>query len=123
MALLVKPGVILGTVFAPAGARLLEVLKQLAPTYDFDLTITSFRDGVHSGPGDPHPLGEAVDLRVHGLTDDQVRRLLIDLRATLYRVPRRFYVTLEGAGTPDAHIHCQRRAGTQYSALDYLNNL
>lgn len=121
--LLIKDGVDLGTVLAPAGARLFEVLKQLVSTYELNVTLTSVRDGVHSGPEDPHHSGEAVDIRTHGLTTDQGALLLRHLQRALYRDPRRFYVTLEKAGTPDEHIHCQRRQGTTYTVADYLNNL
>lgn len=69
--IVLKPGVDLGTDLAPAGARILDVLKRLASTYDFDITITSGRDGVHSGPLDPHKTGEAFDLRSKGLAPGQ----------------------------------------------------
>lgn len=121
--ILLKPGVDLGTVLAAAGARILEVLKALAPTYDFDITITSGRDGVHSGPDDPHHTGEAFDLRTNTLTTAQKYRLLSDLRLALYKPDRRFYAFLEAAGTPNEHLHVQRRAGTTYEPLDYLDSL
>jgi len=120
--LLVKPGVEFGTVLAPAGAQILEKLKLIVAGYDFNVTITSARDGVHSGPLDPHHSGEAFDLRVNDLTPGQIGRLLSDLRLFLYGEPRRFYAFLEAPGTPNAHIHVQRRAGTTYSVLDYLQD-
>ena len=120
--LLVKLGVDFGTVLAPAGARILEVVKRLVASYPFDATITSARDGVHSGPGDPHHKGEAFDLRTHGLTDDQKALLLADLRETLYKTPRKFYAFLEAPGTPNEHIHCQRRKGETYAVSDYLQD-
>ena len=120
--LLIKSGVDLGTTLAPAGARMLDLCKRLAPTYDFDLVITSGRDGVHSGPHDPHFTGEAFDLRTQGLSEPQKRRLLNDLRVGLYREPRRFYAFLEDAGGPNEHIHVQRRMGTVYTVDDYLND-
>jgi hypothetical protein len=124
--LLVKSGVEFGAELAPAGARILEVLKRLVPDYDFDITITSARDGTHSGPGDPHHKGEAFDLRVHNLTPVKFRGVLSDLKAYLYPAlagePRRFYAALEGLGTPNAHIHIQRRKGTTYTVLDYLQD-
>lgn len=122
--LTVKEGVDFGSSLAPAGARILDVLKRLAPTYDFDLCVTSARDGVHSGPNDPHHSGEAFDIRSNGLNSLQIARLLHDLQAALTMgAPRRFYVLYEAAGTPGAHIHVQRRAGTSYTVLDYLQNL
>ena len=120
--LLVKTGVDFGGAFAPAGARILEVLKRIVPAYPFDVIITSARDGTHSGPEDPHHKGEAFDLRTHGLTDDQKALLLLDLRETLYKAPRKFYAFLEAPGQPYEHIHVQKRKGTTYSMLDYLNN-
>jgi hypothetical protein len=121
--LLVKAGVDFGTFLAPAGAQILEKLKLIVAGFDFNVTITSSRDGVHSGPLDPHHTGEAFDLRVNDLTPGQIQRLLNDLRLSLYRDPRRFYAFLEAPGTPNEHIHVQRRAGTTYSVLDYLQDL
>lgn len=118
----VKPGVDFGDSLSFAGARILEVLKDLVSRYDFDVTITSARDGKHSGPNDPHHKGDAFDLRVRTLTVDQIRRLVSDLRLRLYKEPRKFYAFHEAAGTANAHIHCQRRAGTIYTVDDYLAN-
>ena len=121
--LLVKPfGVDFGATLAPAGARILDVLKRLAPTYQFDITITSARDGNHSGLGDPHHTGEAFDLRTKTLTDSQKAALLTDLRYALYKTPRKFWVDLEAPGQPYEHIHVQRRKGVTYTVVDYLNN-
>lgn len=118
----VKDGVEFGTELAPAGCQILSVLKTLVETYPFDVTITSARDGAHSGPDDPHHSGEAFDLRVNDLTPAQASTLLRDLQARLYRDPRRFFAFLEASGTSNQHIHVQRRSGTTYSVLDYLNN-
>lgn len=121
--ILVKDGVDFGTSLAPAGAQILSVLKTLVKAYSFDVTITSARDGVHSGPDDPHHSGEAFDLRTHDLTAAQAALLLHDLQTALYPGARRFFAFLEASGTDNTHIHVQRRSGTTYSALDYLNNL
>lgn len=120
--ILIKDGVDFGTDLAPAGARILDELKRIVAGYDFDVTITSARDGVHSGPADPHHSGEAFDFRTHGLTPEQRGRLLNDLQAALYRDPRRFFAFIEAPGTDNEHIHIQRKAGTTYSVLDYLKN-
>lgn len=124
--LLVKPGVEFGGVLHPAGARILEVLKQIVAELPFDVTITSSRDGMHSGVGDPHHSGEAFDLRTHSLSPAQKQGLLGRLKAGLYREPtgpgRRFYAFLEAPGTDNEHIHVQRRKGTSYNVLDYLSN-
>lgn len=120
--LLIKPGVNFGESLAPAGARMLDVLKLLVPSYPFDVTITSARDGEHSGPRDPHHSGEAFDIRTNTLQPSQKRLLLNDLRTALYKDPRRFYAFLEDAGGLNEHLHCQRRAGTIYTVCDYLEN-
>ena len=121
--MLVKDGVDFGSTLAPAGARILDLLKRLAPTYDFDITITSARDGAHSGPDDPHHSGEAFDIRSNGLSALQIARLLHDVQAGLYSSdPRCFYAFYEAAGTPNAHLHIQRRAGRTYTVLDYLSD-
>lgn len=125
--LLIKPGVDFGTVLAPAGARILDVVKRLTISYIFDVVVTSARDGVHSGPLDPHKTGEAFDLRTKTLTSDQKRQLLKDLQLELYGPndfdhPRRFYAFLEDAGGNNEHIHVQRRSGTTYDVMDYLED-
>lgn len=122
--LLTKAGVDYGSSLAPAGARILDVLKQLAPTYVFDTTVTSARDGVHSGSADPHHSGEAFDVRSQGLSSADKATVLQDIRRLLYAsTPRRFYAFLEDAGGPNEHFHIQRRAGTIYTVADYLANL
>lgn len=120
--LLVKEGVDFGTSLHFAGARILDVLKVLVASYDFDVTITSSRDGIHSGPDDPHHFGAAFDLRTHDLTTAQAARLLHDLQRVLYRTPRRFYAFLESPQQPNEHVHVQLRSGTVYTITDYLQN-
>lgn len=116
MKILLKPGVVIEPL-APAGARILEVLKGLS--LPFPATITSGRDGQHSGPADPHRHGEAFDVRTRGLQDDQKAALLEGLHVGL---GSRFFAFLEAPGTPNEHIHVQRRKGTTYSLADYLSN-
>lgn len=116
--ILVKPGVEFGDSFAPAGARILEALKQIVRYLGFDVTITSARDGEHSGPEDPHHKGEAFDIRTHDLSKPQKDTLLGLLKARLGDI--HFFAFLEAAGTPNEHIHVQRKKGTTYSPLDYL---
>jgi hypothetical protein len=121
--LLVKPGTEFGMSLAFAGARILDVAKKVAELVEFDIVITSARDGVHSGPNDPHHSGEAFDFRTNTLQPDQKARLLTSLQNGLYTSqPRRFYAFLEDVGGPNEHIHVQRRAGTTYSVFDYLSN-
>jgi hypothetical protein len=118
---LVKTGVEF-TRIAPAGARILEVLRALVTELPFNVTITSACDGVHSagdagGRQDPHYTGEAYDLRTRDLTALEKGRLLMELQR---RLGDRFYAFLEAPLTPNEHIHVQRRKGTVYSILDYL---
>jgi hypothetical protein len=121
MAVLVKPGVEFGNELAPAGCRILDAIKRIAQEVDFDIVITSARDGVHSGPNDPHHSGEAYDLRTKTLQPAQKTLLVTLLRRELYQTPRRFYCFLEAAGGGNEHVHVQRRAGTTYSIYDYLS--
>ena len=120
--LLIKPGVDFGASLAPAGARILEVLKKVAVEIDFDLVITSANDSVHA-TGSAHYTNEAFDIRTKSLTPPQKRLLLETLRLALYHEPRRFYVIQEDLGGPQEHIHLQKRLGTTYSVYDYLANL
>lgn len=104
---------------APAGARILEVLKQIAAPSPLDITITSAADGTHSGPADPHHSGEAFDVRTHGLSPEQIIRFLGDIRI---RLGGRFYAFVEDPNGPNEHIHIQKRKGTVYTMLNYLAN-
>ena len=117
----VKPG----TTFAyhPAGFRILEAVRATALKLDIDVTITSGSDGLHSGPSDPHHSGEAYDLRTKDLPQPVKVALLAGIRDELGEDEpnRRFYTFLEAPGTSNEHLHCQRRKGTSYSMLDYLN--
>lgn len=121
--LLVKAGVDFGPGLAPGGARMLCALKRLVKDYEFDITITSSRDGKHSGQGDPHHHGNALDIRTKNLTNAQKARLVADLQTALYRPIRRFYVFLEDAGGVNEHIHMQVRRGTTYSTADDIADL
>lgn len=110
------------TTIRPAGFVILTALKAIAREVSFDITITSACDGVHpAGDGaqslDPHYTGEAYDLRTHDLSALQKGQLLTTL---ITRLGDRFYAFLEAPGTPNEHIHVQRRKGTLYTVLDYL---
>lgn len=115
----IKPGVTFEP-YAPAGIRILEVLKSIVQSYPFDVTITSGTDGVHSGPLDPHKLGMAFDIRTKDLSAANKHLLLIDLQKSL---GPHFHAFLESPGTPNEHIHCQRTYGTVYYIEDYFNNV
>ena|SRR5882672_4644830 len=116
--LLAKDGVEFGAQAGWAGARILEVTKFVIIRYEFDITITSARDGQHA-PNSPHYEGNAFDFRTHGLPEGAAMRFLRDLSLAL---GPRFYAFLEAPGTPNEHIHCQQAKGTTYSALQYLQN-
>ena len=109
--LFTKPGVDYGEGLAPAGHVVYNVVKRLTAAYDFNMTVTSARDGNHSGPNDPHKRGEALDFRSKHLTADEKARVLADIQRVLYAEPRRFYAFLEDPGQPNEHFHVQLRRG------------
>lgn len=118
MSVKIKPGVAFITI-APAGYQILSALKETSKTLGLDLVITSGTDGLHSGPFDPHKLGEAYDVRTHNLTDDQKPVVLDMVMDILGR--NRFYGSIEDSGKPNEHYHFQRRIGTRYTVEDFLN--
>jgi hypothetical protein len=113
----IKPGVEF-KVIAPAGMRILEVLKSIVKSYTFDVTITSGTDGIHSGPADPHYLGMAYDIRTHDLKPEQKQLLLMDLQKTL---GPEFTMFIESPNTNLEHLHCQRKYGTTFTIEEYFN--
>jgi hypothetical protein len=110
----VKPGVVL-LPLAPAGVRVLEVLRQ--SKLDWTCTITSGRDGTHSGPSDPHHSGEAFDLRTHGLTASQKASWV---NVLMHELGSAFYAFLEAPGASNEHIHVQKKRGTTYTVEQLL---
>jgi hypothetical protein len=117
--LLTKATVEYGPGFGFGGARILDVAKQIITPLDFDVTITSSRDGEHSGPDDPHHSGNAFDFRTHDLIGARKTLWLSKLRT---RLGDRFTILLENEGLPNEHCHVQPRKGTVYTALDYLRD-
>jgi hypothetical protein len=125
----VKPGVLFTTI-APAGFRLLQAIERAARAVRVELTITSACDGAHSGPEDPHHRGEAYDVRSHGLPEAVKDAVLAQILAACnddgtgpaQPVPdiarslasSKFFGFLEGAGTPNEHLHVQLRKGRSY---------
>lgn len=99
-------------VIAPAGFRILGAIETTARRAGVDLTITSACDGMHSGPGDPHHLGEAYDVRTHGFNPDQKLMILNCFQALL--PADQFYCFLEAPNTGNEHWHCQRKKDTVY---------
>ena len=98
-----------GTVrnMAPGGIRLLAAADATAQEIGHDMTVTSAMDGTHSGPDDPHPHGNALDLRSHDLPDK-----LKTLEVLQKHHGPLFYSFLEDEGTDNEHIHAQVRKGT-----------
>ena len=104
----VKDGVLF-TKIAPGGFRILAALEDAADRIFHDLTITSACDGEHSGPNDPHPRGEAYDVRSKDLPDPQLA-----LKAIQDFLGERFFAWIEDAGQDNEHIHVQIRKGSVY---------
>lgn len=98
------------SVISPAGFHILWALRQTALTCGHDLTITSACDGLHSGPDDPHPTGDAYDVRSKNLPDKQ---LVLDTVMGLLGTTK-FYGFLEDQDTENEHFHIQRRHGILY---------
>lgn len=113
---------------APAGFRILGALDTLCRLRNIDIEITSGTDGTHSGPTDPHYKGEAFDIRSNSMPNtvyrqDIVREIINLLRDHAEDVPfevsggwavKYFFAFLENEGTPNAHIHIQRRKNVVY---------
>jgi len=93
----------------PGGIRILAAFDYAAWHIAHDITITSGADGIHSGPADPHPKGDAYDARIHDLPDPQLA-----LKALQDFLGDRFFVWIEDAGTDNEHIHAQVKKGTVY---------
>lgn len=129
MALLTKVGVTISP--NPAGLHLLGSIERVARTWTVgDLTITA---GSDSHPiGDVHTLGQAFDLRTHGLSDSQRKGLLERILADLQQSPADVATTLsltdiwyaravllwfgqiENYNQPNEHLHIQLRNGRQF---------
>jgi hypothetical protein len=104
--ILVKPGVTFKEPPVPAGLLILFALRTVAIELGLDLTITSGTDGVHSGPTDPHHLGEAFDVRSHDLVPELRPRVVHAVMELLG--DELFYGFLEAAGTSNEHFHCRK---------------
>ncbi len=107
----VKPGVIFAMI-SPGGFRILAALDQVAKKFDWELTITSACDGMHSGPLDPHHRGEAYDVRTHDLPEPLRHQLVLEVMLILGW--ESFFGFLEDAGTPNEHAHFQVKKGTEF---------
>ena len=122
--LLIKSGVTFVDPVPPAGQAILDALKAVAAGLAYDLTITSGSDGIHSGINDPHHLGNAYDVRSHGLPDKQgILRMVLEQLAGPGEEPepgsgglltRCFFGWLEAQGQENEHFHFQLRHGVEY---------
>lgn len=124
-----KPGVRFATI-APAGFRILAAVQCACERLKRDLTITCGTED-HS-PLDPHTLGEAYDLSVGGLKEDDIRALHNSLSqqlgpafTVLYEVPapvagKLASLAYVNAAASGPHLHVQRRKMTVYPAPEGL---
>lgn len=106
----VKSGVLF-SIIGPGGFRILSAIDQTAKKL-CDLVITSGCDGEHSGPNDPHHLGNAYDVRSHEFSQEQ--KDLILAQTMNYLGWDQFYGFLESPGTDNEHFHFQVKKGTTY---------
>lgn len=127
-ALCVKPGVRMDRL-GLGGAAILGALARAAVNLTFDVVITSGTDGEHSGPTDPHRMGDAFDVRSHDLGPAAkltLLKLVMGYLAELetlaggelldvsdgYSTPRGcFWGFLEHPGQAGEHFHIQVRNG------------
>jgi hypothetical protein len=100
-----KPGVSLRGLQPPILVALQVAEGVYREIFHRDCWVTSGNDGKHR-TGSFHYRGLAVDLRVHNLPDAKLDapRALAHLREGL---GGEFDVLLEGAGTPNAHLHVE----------------
>jgi hypothetical protein len=107
---------------APAGFRILAALEEASLQSNLDLIITSGTDGEHSGPNDPHHLGQAYDVRSHDFSPEQ-KQMVLEYVMTVLGTPLeqsgglvtdKFFGWLEAAGTANEHYHFQLRRGMEY---------
>lgn len=118
--LVVKPGVEFAVV-AFSGYLILDTLKHISILMNRDLVITSGTDGVHSGPTDPHKLGEAYDVRSNDMTLTEKNKFITIFQQLLNEDD--FYCFLESPGDANEHFHCQRAKGTIFGIDKFLSAL
>lgn len=113
-----------------AGARLLGSIERAARTWPTDLTVTAGSDS--HPPTDPHTLGQAFDVRTHGMLDGDkqalLRRVLEDLEDSAHDVAAlmvlpgiwfalattRWFGQIEHHNEPTEHAHVQLRNGRTF---------
>jgi len=103
---------------SPGGVRILATFDHVAQVIGHDITVTSGNDGIHSGPGDPHFKGDALDCRTHDLPDKQAA-----LKAMQDVAGDRFFFWIEDEGLPNEHIHGQVKRGTVYPPVEIESSI
>lgn len=109
----------------PAGFRILAALDRTAAALGVVLEITCGSNG--HPPGDPHTDGCAYDVRTHKFDDETKERVLTRLLQhlsaggldTILEISNglataQFYGFIEARGTPNEHLHIQRRRGVEF---------
>lgn len=110
---------------APGGIRILGALDTVARAVGLDLVISCGTEG--HAPGDPHTLGDAVDVSVHALNVDQVivvRTQLLALLGPHFTVlyerpdhptePRLAAIAYVNPAATAPHLHIQVKRGETY---------
>ena len=109
--ILIKDGVQLDKL-NDGGSRILNSLIKYSNSHDVTITITSGNDGVHSGPNDPHHLGQALDVRSKDWDMSTKKIFLDEIMDDLGWT--KFYGFLESQGTDNEHFHFQVIKGGNY---------
>jgi hypothetical protein len=97
-----KPGV-QGDVSEPIGYAL-GIAKGLYDALGVDLVITSLQEGQHK-IGSLHGRGQAVDIRVHDMSEVQKQSVVHSLVQNLYQYG--YDILLEHSGQANEHIHIE----------------
>lgn len=97
-------------VFTEAMWYLLTTARNVVAPYLWDFVyITAARNGVHSGPADPHYADKALDFRTHNFPARGLKVQFVDeLQAKLGPL---WYVYLEDPDSANEHVHAQVRRG------------
>ena len=67
----------------PATARLIGTLDRIAQELDIDLVVTSAAEPMGRLPTDPHPRGQAIDIRTKDMPDDTILAVYSRAKALL----------------------------------------
>lgn len=94
-----------GVNFNGIQAPILRALADIAPIMEAtgEFTVTAALDGKHM-EGSLHYKGLAVDLRSHHIPHNRRADVMVEIRKKL---GQDYDVIMEGAGTPNEHIHLE----------------